>query len=178
MNLETHTVPELKAMAKAQGLTGYSKLTKAELIERLERAQGKALWAAPKSAAVKEFAKENGLEVIDVPMTLVDSEDMLGVPVTGGTDFTVARVVDVPESEDTAVLASGSCPPEEQYRAVEPRFSHVEIASPKSSDELWDEAQGITEEVLEQPKGSMRVMNRAQRRRAAALLRKKMRKVA
>ena len=161
MNLETHTVPELKAMAKAQGLSGYSKLTKAELIERLERAQGKA----SKSTVIKEIAKENGLKVIDVPMTQIDDSDMLGVPVTGGTDFEVVKVPSGPVVIDETGF-------------VDRAGKTIEIASPKSSDELWDEAQGITEEVLEQPKGSMRVMNRAQRRRAAALLRKKMRKVA
>lgn len=142
MKLETNTVAELKAMAKAQGLTGYSKLTKAELIQRLERAMGKA----PKSTVIKEIAKEQGIPVVDVPMTQVsDWEDMQGVP-------TISEEVD----------------------SAKP----VQITSPLSSDEVWEESTKITEEVLEQPAGSMRVMNRHARRRAKAILRKKMRRAA
>lgn len=185
MKLETNTVAELKAMAKAEGLTGYSKLTKAELIERLERAMGKA----HKSTVIKEIAKENGLKVTDTPMTQVsDWEDMNGMPVP----------------EDTVVLASGTREPSEQTtseQALSGRFIHteldhnpadlrgiplviddtgfvdnagkpVEIASPLSSDELWDQATAQTEELLGEPKGSMRVMNRHARRRAEAKLRK------
>lgn len=135
MTLETNTVPELKAMAKAQGLTGYSKLNKLDLIRLLKQAQGKAT----KSTIIKEIAKEQGVKVIDIPMTEVsDWEDMKGYP----------EVIDA----------------EEQVQSV----------SPLSSDEVWEEASVITEEVLEQPKGSMRVMNRHARRRAQALLRRKM----
>lgn len=149
--LQELTVPALKAMAKAEGLTGYSKLTKAELIERLERAMGKA----PKSTIVKEIAKEQNVPVIDTPMTMVsDWEDMKDAPV----------------SEDSVRLTSVESL---RYKNKPPRQRCVNIeASPKSSDELWDEATSITEEVLEQPKGSMRVMNRHARRRAEAKLRK------
>lgn len=151
MKLETHTVAELKAMAKAEGLTGYSKLTKAELIERLERAMGKA----PKSTIIKEIAKEHNVPVIDTPMTMVsDWEDMKGIPVP----------------EDGVRLTSVESLRYEN-KPTRQRFPNIE-ASPKSSDELWDEATSITEEVLNEPKGSMRVMNRHARRRAEAKLRK------
>lgn len=156
MTLETNTVPELKAMAKAKGLTGYSKLNKLDLIRMIKASEEKT-----KSTIIKEIAKEQGIPVVDVPMTQVsDWEDMQGVPVP----------------EDTVLLATGECDPT-QSESMEGRFIHIE-ASPKSSDELWEEATAITEEVLEQPKGSMRVMNRRARRRAEALLRRKMKRVA
>lgn len=37
LNFQEMTVPELKAMAKNSGLTGYSKMRKQELIELLEK---------------------------------------------------------------------------------------------------------------------------------------------
>lgn len=129
MSLETNTVPELKAMAKELGLTGYSKLNKLDLIRLLKQAQDKAT----KSTIIKEIAKEQGVKVIDIPMTEVsDWKDMKGYP----------EIIDAGQT--------------------------VQIASPKSSDEVWDEARSVFPLV----------MNRAMRRKQAALARRASKRVA
>ena len=170
MTLECNTVPELKAMAKELGLKGYSKLTKLELMRLLERAQGKA----SKSTVIKKIAKEQGVEVIDVPMTLEsDWEDMQGVPMVevDGDACQNAPVTDLVGHPDW-FEGDGIVPADVTLLAEGKRDGAR--TSPKSSDEVWEEATAIAEEVLEQPKGSMLVMNRHARRRAKALLRRKM----
>lgn len=108
--LNEMTVPMLKELAKKEGLTGYSKLTKAALIERLEE---------------HNKAKEAKKLVDDAPA-------------------------------ETPVV----------------------ISSPLSSDELWEEANKVAEEVYYKPKGlKMPFMNRHARRRAKAQLRKKLKAV-